>query len=332
MITARAAGDAALLVEAGPRAGALAAAVRAARLPGVTDVVTGAVTVLLVTEPGRDLGALTQAVAALEVPEQPPSIRGAGRPGGVRRAGPGRGRAAGRADPAEVTERHAASRVRGRVAGLLPRVRVPDRPGPGHCRSAAADTADQGPGRSVAIAGPMAAVYPSASPGGWRLIGRTTVRLWDTGAGAARGVLSRAAGDVPAGQRASWPSRPRTPPSARAAEAPQGRAGAARLARGQRCGRGGAAWAAGDRAGPGPAGLRAPGGVPVRGGRPGEPRACQRAGGEPAGGGGDRADAGARGVPVSGRGGGGGGGRGGAADRDRRSRAAGAGGGASGGR
>jgi len=67
MITARAAGDAALLVEAGPQAGALAAAVRAARLPGVTDVVTGAVTVLLVTEPGRDLGALAAAVGALPV-------------------------------------------------------------------------------------------------------------------------------------------------------------------------------------------------------------------------------------------------------------------------
>ena len=72
MITARAAGDAALLVEAGPQAGALAAAVRAARLPGVTDVVTGAVTVLLVTEPGRDLAALAKAVGGLDVPDQPP--------------------------------------------------------------------------------------------------------------------------------------------------------------------------------------------------------------------------------------------------------------------
>ena len=35
------------------------------------------------------------------------------------------------------------------------------------------------PAGSVAIAGPLAAVYPSASPGGWRLLGRTSVRLWD---------------------------------------------------------------------------------------------------------------------------------------------------------
>ena len=32
---------------------------------------------------------------------------------------------------------------------------------------------------SVAIAGPMTAVYPHASPGGWRLLGRTDSRLFD---------------------------------------------------------------------------------------------------------------------------------------------------------
>ena len=35
------------------------------------------------------------------------------------------------------------------------------------------------PAGSVAIAGPMTAIYPQASPGGWRLIGRTDVRLFD---------------------------------------------------------------------------------------------------------------------------------------------------------
>jgi KipI family sensor histidine kinase inhibitor len=32
---------------------------------------------------------------------------------------------------------------------------------------------------SVGLAGAWCGVYPSASPGGWRLIGRTDVRLWD---------------------------------------------------------------------------------------------------------------------------------------------------------
>jgi KipI family sensor histidine kinase inhibitor len=35
------------------------------------------------------------------------------------------------------------------------------------------------PGGSVAIAGPLTAVYPQAGPGGWRLLGRTDARLFD---------------------------------------------------------------------------------------------------------------------------------------------------------
>ena len=38
------------------------------------------------------------------------------------------------------------------------------------------------PPGSVAVAGPYTAVYPSASPGGWRLIGRTELRVWDPAA------------------------------------------------------------------------------------------------------------------------------------------------------
>jgi KipI family sensor histidine kinase inhibitor len=35
------------------------------------------------------------------------------------------------------------------------------------------------PAGSVAIAGGQTAIYPTATPGGWRLIGRTDVRPWD---------------------------------------------------------------------------------------------------------------------------------------------------------
>ncbi|HUA63532.1 MAG TPA: 5-oxoprolinase subunit PxpB [Verrucomicrobiae bacterium] len=38
------------------------------------------------------------------------------------------------------------------------------------------------PEGSVAIGGSQAGVYPLASPGGWRLIGRTSLRLFDPGA------------------------------------------------------------------------------------------------------------------------------------------------------
>jgi KipI family sensor histidine kinase inhibitor len=36
------------------------------------------------------------------------------------------------------------------------------------------------PGGSVAIAAGYSAVYPSASPGGWHLLGTTRTKLWDT--------------------------------------------------------------------------------------------------------------------------------------------------------
>jgi KipI family sensor histidine kinase inhibitor len=35
------------------------------------------------------------------------------------------------------------------------------------------------PAGSVALAGPYAGIYPTASPGGWRLVGRTSVTLFD---------------------------------------------------------------------------------------------------------------------------------------------------------
>lgn len=38
------------------------------------------------------------------------------------------------------------------------------------------------PPGSVALAGPYCGVYPSASPGGWQLVGRTDLVLWDAGA------------------------------------------------------------------------------------------------------------------------------------------------------
>lgn len=38
------------------------------------------------------------------------------------------------------------------------------------------------PAGSVALAGPYAAVYPAETPGGWNLLGRTTLRLFDPAA------------------------------------------------------------------------------------------------------------------------------------------------------
>ena len=49
------------------------------------------------------------------------------------------------------------------------------------CTSPAGDPAHGRPAGSVAVAGPYSAVYPTASPGGWRLLGRT-----DCGCGMSR--------------------------------------------------------------------------------------------------------------------------------------------------
>ena len=55
------------------------------------------------------------------------------------------------------------------LLGLDPRLHVPRLDSP---RTAV-------PAGSVAIAGPYAAIYPTASPGGWRLLGRTATTVFD---------------------------------------------------------------------------------------------------------------------------------------------------------
>jgi KipI family sensor histidine kinase inhibitor len=179
---ARAAGDAALLLDAPGAAARLAAAIGAAVLPGVLDIVPGAASVLVVTEPGRwDLTALERRIRSLPRPaEADAAAREVEIP--VRYDGPDLAAVAEWTglSAAEVIERHQAVTYRvgwmgfspgfGYLTGLdpvlaaVPRLATP--------RQAI-------PAGSVAIAGGLAAVYPAASPGGWRLLGRTTARLWD---------------------------------------------------------------------------------------------------------------------------------------------------------
>jgi inhibitor of KinA len=69
------------------------------------------------------------------------------------------------------------------LLGLPERLAVPRRPTP---RSSV-------PAGSVAIAGRQAGIYPLATPGGWQLIGRTDVRLFDA---ARPGAALLAPGDL----------------------------------------------------------------------------------------------------------------------------------------
>jgi len=55
------------------------------------------------------------------------------------------------------------------ISGLSPRQPVPRRPTP----------RTQVPAGSVALAGEFTGIYPRPSPGGWQLIGRTQLTLWD---------------------------------------------------------------------------------------------------------------------------------------------------------
>ncbi|HEX8024665.1 MAG TPA: 5-oxoprolinase subunit PxpB [Candidatus Limnocylindrales bacterium] len=81
--------------------------------------------------------------------------------------------------PAQLIEAHAGTTYRAQFLGFAPgfaylgplpiELVAPRRPSPRvHV-----------PAGSVAIAGPYTAVYPIDSPGGWHLVGRTAVRVWD---------------------------------------------------------------------------------------------------------------------------------------------------------
>jgi KipI family sensor histidine kinase inhibitor len=179
----RRAGDAALLVETGELALShrLNAAIREAAVPGVMDIVPGERTVLVITDPREcDLDRLAARLPTLPLPER---VAGEARPVEIPTVYDG-------ADldevakltglpTREVVARHAASEFTvaylgfspgfGYLTGLDPLLHVPRRESP---RTAV-------PTGSVAIAGPYGAVYPSPSPGGWRLLGRTDLTLWD---------------------------------------------------------------------------------------------------------------------------------------------------------
>lgn len=185
-------GTESLLVETGSLevAHRLHALLDATRPAGVTDIVPGAATVL-VTAPGADLARLRRTLHEL--------LARAAEPAGPEQ--PGRDAAPVVTIPveydgadlaevarltglteAEVVARHTGSELVvgwlgfapgfAYLTGLDPALHVPRLETP---RTSV-------PAGSVAIAGPYTAVYPSASPGGWRLLGRTTARVWDVSA------------------------------------------------------------------------------------------------------------------------------------------------------
>lgn len=176
-------GREALLVEVDDldQALALYAALSAAALPGVVDLVPAARTVLIRLDPSRTSPAeIRRAVAGLPT-------------GGTDRAAAGTVEIPVRYDgpdladvakhtgltPEEVIALHTGAQWTVAFAGFAPgfgyltggdsRLDVPRRKSP----------RTRIPAGSVALAGQFSGVYPNDSPGGWQLIGSTTERMWD---------------------------------------------------------------------------------------------------------------------------------------------------------
>ncbi|MFF5261136.1 5-oxoprolinase subunit PxpB [Actinomadura viridis] len=179
----RRAGDAALLVETGEAAVShrLDAAIRAAAIPGVVDVVPGERTVLVTADPAAcDLDRLAARLPELALPEHaadlaapveiPTVYDGADLDEVAGLTGLSRDEVVALHSGATYTVAYLGfSPGFAYLTGLAPKLHVPRRNSP---RTAV-------PTGSVAIAGPYTAVYPSRSPGGWRLLGRTDLPLWD---------------------------------------------------------------------------------------------------------------------------------------------------------
>ena len=184
----RRAGDRAVLVETGDPAVtvAVAAALRAADLPEVEDLVPAASTVLVRVGRGTDLDDFGRRVHDLAARAGVDPAVPVDRPDEelvipVVYDGPDLADVAASTglSEAEVVAAHTGTAWRAAFVGFAPgfayliggdpRLQTPRRP----------QSRPSVPAGSVALAGDYSAVYPRESPGGWQLIGTTTATLWD---------------------------------------------------------------------------------------------------------------------------------------------------------
>jgi KipI family sensor histidine kinase inhibitor len=176
-------GESALLVELDDLASVhrAYAALRSDPVPGVLDLVPAAQTLLVVVDPDAvDVARIQQAVVAAS---QARAVAGAGAPVEIPTVYDGEDLAEVAAlaglSVEEVVDRHSQAEYLAAFCGFVPgfayltglgeRLHVPRLPSP----------RVRVPAGSVAIADQFTAVYPCHSPGGWRLIGHTSVQLFD---------------------------------------------------------------------------------------------------------------------------------------------------------
>lgn len=163
------------------QAAQLAAHLRAAALPGVIDLVPAARTVLVSCAIAADLAAVGSAVAAF-VPGSKVD-----RPGILVEVptvydGDDLRDVAETIDCsiAEVVEMHSSAVYDAAFCGFVPGFAYLTGLPPALLLPRRQNPRPRVPGGSVAIAAGFTGVYPTTSPGGWHLLGRATVAMWDS--------------------------------------------------------------------------------------------------------------------------------------------------------
>ena len=177
-------GEAAILVEldGADQAQALAASLRTDPTPGVIEAVPGLASLLVELDPlFADADRVAAVIERRIVGLDPTPLAGAMHTILVVYDGPDLAEVAALVGlkPAEVVELHSSVEVRVRFCGFAPGFAyLGDLPAALHVPRLATPRTHT-PAGSVAIAGPMSGIYPAALPGGWRVIGRTNVSLFD---------------------------------------------------------------------------------------------------------------------------------------------------------
>ena len=165
---------------------ALDAAVRAAQIPGAGETVPAFASLLIRYDPLQtDYSCVARAISAL-AEDLAPAPAGGGRLvtipvcyGGA--YGPDLAFVAQHAGlaPQEVVRRHTAPAYRIYMVGFLPGFPYLGGLDPALFTPRLQNPRTSIPAGSVGIGGEQTGVYPVASPGGWQLIGRTPLRLFD---------------------------------------------------------------------------------------------------------------------------------------------------------
>ncbi|MCC3313940.1 5-oxoprolinase subunit B family protein [Nocardia africana] len=185
-MTVRPAGDRALLLEPADAAQLplLLDHLRRTPIEGVADLLPAARTVLLTLCPGIDPAAIESRVRALDLApgddfDSADAAETVTVP--VRYDGPDLADAAELLGitPGQLVERHTDAPWRCAFIGFAPGFGYLHAPDAGLSVPRRSQARTVVPAGSVALAGGYSAVYPRSSPGGWQIIGRTDVVLWD---------------------------------------------------------------------------------------------------------------------------------------------------------